>query len=91
MPATASQRITCATDSLNGLRAAALAGLGVVLHAESLPPSGLEPVRGQGLPEAGSIEFVLVARRTMLTEPESALRAVILANADRLRARSRRR
>lgn len=80
-------RITCTTASLNGLRAAALAGLGVVLHAESLPPPGLEQVRG--LPEAGEIEFVLVSRRTVLSEPESALREVILANADRLRARSR--
>lgn len=84
-------RITCSTDSLNGLSAAALAGLGVVLHSASLPPPGLEPVRGRGLPEAGEIEFVLVSRRTVLSEPESALREVILANADRLRARSRRR
>ncbi|MGW0174218.1 LysR family transcriptional regulator [Rhodococcus sp. NPDC003322] len=84
-------RITCTTDSLNGLRAAALAGLGVVLHAESIPPPGLEPVRGQSLPDAGDIEFVLVSRRTILSEPESALRAAILANADRLRARSARR
>ncbi|MFF0817707.1 LysR family transcriptional regulator [Rhodococcus sp. NPDC003318] len=81
-------RVTCTTDSLNGLRAAALAGLGVVLHAGSLPPPGLEPVRGHGLPDAGEIEFVLVSRRTLLSEPESALREVILTNADRLRARS---
>lgn len=84
-------RVACTTDSLNGLRAAALAGLGVVLHAESLPPPGLDPVRGQGLPDAGDIEFVLVSRRTVLSEPESALRAVIFDNANRLRARSRRR
>ncbi|EME15597.1 LysR family transcriptional regulator [Rhodococcus triatomae] len=84
-------RVTCTTDSLNGLRAAALAGLGVVLHAESLPPPGLEPVRGQSLPDSQEIEFVLVSRRTVLSGPESALREVILANADRLRARSRRR
>lgn len=81
-------RITCTTDSLNGLRAAALAGLGVVLHAASLPPFGLERVRPRVLPDAGDIEFVLVSRRTVLSEPESALRDVILANADRLRARS---
>ncbi|MFD1812284.1 LysR family transcriptional regulator [Rhodococcus gannanensis] len=84
-------RVTCTTDSLNGLRAAALAGLGVVLHAASLPPPGLEPVRGHGIPDAGEIEFVLVSRRTVLSGPESALREVILDNADRLRARSRRR
>ncbi|MDP8015177.1 LysR family transcriptional regulator [Prescottella equi] len=80
-------RITCIADSLNGLRAAALAGLGVVLHAGSLPPTGLVPVRSgeRSLPDAGHLEFVLVSRRSVLSEPESALRAAILANADRVR------
>lgn len=79
-------RITCVTDSLNGLRAAALAGLGVVLHARRFPPSGLEQVRtaGRRLPDAGELEFVLVSRRSVLSEPERELRAVILANVDRL-------
>lgn len=81
-----SARITCVADSLNGLRAAALAGLGVVLHAQRFPPSGLEPVRtaGRRLPDAGELEFVLVSRRSVLSEPERELRAVILANVDRL-------
>ncbi|MEE2057344.1 LysR family transcriptional regulator [Rhodococcus artemisiae] len=79
-------RITCVADSLNGLRAAALAGLGVVLHARRLPPSGLEQVLtgGRRLPDAGELEFVLVSRRSVLSEPERELRAVILANVDRL-------
>lgn len=77
-------RITCTTDSLNGLRAAVLAGLGVVLHAARLPPAGLVPVRAGRLPDAGEVEFVLLSRRSVLNEPERALRAVILANADRL-------
>lgn len=81
-------RITCTTDSLNGLRAAALAGLGVVLHAESLPPHGLEQISSRGLPDAGDIEFVLVARRRVLSEPESELREVILMNVTRLRTGS---
>ena len=79
-------RVTCVADSLIGLSAAALAGLGVVLHASRLPPAGLVPVRSgtRRLPDAGHLEFVLVARRSVLSEPESALRAAILANADRL-------
>ncbi|MFD6856057.1 LysR family transcriptional regulator [Rhodococcus sp. NPDC060090] len=81
-----SARITCVADSLNGLRAAALAGLGVVLHARRFPPPGLEQVRtaGRHLPNAGGLEFVLVSRRSVLSEPERELRAVILANVDRL-------
>lgn len=83
-------RVTCVTDSLNGVRAAALAGLGVVLHASRLPPAGLVPVRTGVLPDGGDIEFVLMSRRSVLNEPEQALRAVILANADRVTARPRR-
>ncbi|MGN5236472.1 MULTISPECIES: LysR substrate-binding domain-containing protein [unclassified Rhodococcus (in: high G+C Gram-positive bacteria)] len=81
-----STRITCVADSLNGLRAAALAGLGIVLHAGRLPPSGLEQVRtaGRHLPNAGELEFVLASRRSVLNEPERELRAVIMANVDRL-------
>ncbi|MEV0947395.1 LysR family transcriptional regulator [Rhodococcus sp. NPDC049939] len=80
-------RVACVTDSLNGLRAACLAGLGVVYHAEMLPPAGLVPVRTrvrEAFPTAG-VEFVLEARRSALSEPEQALRAAILENADRLR------
>lgn len=80
-------RITCVTDSLNGLRAACLAGLGVVLHSESLPPAGLVPVRTHSrhaLGTAGEVEFVLAARRTVLSEPEQALWSAIALNSDRL-------
>ncbi|WP_068154805.1 LysR family transcriptional regulator [Rhodococcus phenolicus] len=79
-------RITCVADNLNGVRAAALAGLGVLLHARSLPPAGLEPVRAgaRRLPDAGELEFVLLARRSVLDEPARALRAAILDNAHRL-------
>src|SRR6201999_2510709 len=44
-------RIVCASRSLNGLRAAALAGLGVTVVAESLIPEGLaELADGHDLP-----------------------------------------
>ncbi|MBC2641655.1 MULTISPECIES: LysR family transcriptional regulator [unclassified Rhodococcus (in: high G+C Gram-positive bacteria)] len=82
-------RVACVTDSLNGLRAACLAGLGVVFHAETLPPAGLVPVRMRSREDWGpavDVEFVLEARRSVLSEPEQALRAAILENADRLRA-----
>jgi len=80
-------RVACTTDSLNGLRAAALAGLGVVLHAEGLPPPGLVPARDpqRVLPDAGDIEFVLLSRRSVLSGPEAALRDAILTDAHRVR------
>ena len=40
-----SWRITCTSASLSGLRAAALAGLGITAHARSLVPPGLAPLR----------------------------------------------
>lgn len=83
-------RIEAVAEGLNGLRAAALAGMGVVLHAAELPPQGLEPVRTttRRLPNAGELDFVLIARRSVLSEPEQALRAEIMDNAERLRGGS---
>ncbi|AOW95096.1 LysR family transcriptional regulator [Rhodococcus sp. WMMA185] len=81
-------RVTCVTSSLNGLRAACLAGLGVVYHAQTLPPAGLVPLRSrlrEALTPAVEVEFVLESRRSVLSKPEQALRAVIIENADRLR------
>lgn len=81
-------RIGAVAEGLNGLRAAALAGMGVVLHASGLPPHGLEPVRSgtRQLPDAGELDFVLVSRRSVLSESERALRSAIMENAGRLRA-----
>ncbi|GAS96655.1 HTH-type transcriptional regulator LrhA [Mycolicibacterium canariasense] len=78
-----SWRIACVSDSQLGLQAAVLAGLGVVPHAETLLPQGLYPV-DDGLPELGALEFVLVCRRSTLSEPEQALRDAIVANARRM-------
>ncbi|CDO09217.1 LysR family transcriptional regulator [Mycolicibacterium cosmeticum] len=78
-----SWRIACVSDSQLGLQAAVLAGLGVVPHAETLLPQGLYPV-DDGLPELGELEFVLVCRRSALSEPEQALRDAIVANARRM-------
>ena len=48
-------RIVCTSGSLSGLRAAALAGLGVTVFSEGLIPTGLaEMPSGHGLPDLGS-------------------------------------
>lgn len=78
-----SWRIACVSDSQLGLQAAVLAGLGVVPHAETLLPQGLYPVDGY-LPELGALEFVLVCRRSTLSEPEQALHDAIIAGARRM-------
>lgn len=77
-------RLVCTSSSLSGLRAAALAGLGVMLHAKGLMPEGLvEAPVALRLPAAGEIEFAVTCRRGA-RGPETALAAMILDNADRL-------
>lgn len=76
-------RIACVSDSQLGLQAAVLAGLGIVPHAETLLPQGLYPVEDAGLPQLGELEFVLVTRRSALSEPEQALYDAIVAGAQR--------
>jgi DNA-binding transcriptional LysR family regulator len=81
-----SYRSVCTAGSLAGLRAAALAGLGVVPHARSLAPAGLVPVaRRAGLPLLGDVEFVVAGRRKALGPPERALADAILADSADLR------
>ncbi|TVT40952.1 LysR family transcriptional regulator [Amycolatopsis rhizosphaerae] len=78
-------RIVCTSGSLNGLRAAALAGLGVAVFARSLIPAGLaELAPGHGLPDPGEVEFILTARRSALRGPTAALSDAIRAQASRL-------
>lgn len=81
-------RVVCTSGSLSGLRAAALAGLGITLHARSLMPDGLmEAPATLRLPDAGEVEFVVAARRGA-RGPEAALAETILANGDRLQEAS---
>lgn len=80
-------RVTCVSDNQLGLRAAALAGLGVIVHAESLLPDGLAVLDDPRLPALGDLEFVLMHRRTTLTPPEQALHDAIAINAHRLHRR----
>ncbi|WP_191246605.1 LysR family transcriptional regulator [Amycolatopsis deserti] len=78
-------RIVCTSGSLNGLRAAALAGLGVVVFARSLIPAGLvELPAGHGLPDPGEVQFLLTTRSATPRGPTAALSDAIRAEASRL-------
>ncbi|MFD9438560.1 LysR substrate-binding domain-containing protein [Streptomyces sp. NPDC060006] len=82
-----SWRIACTSGSLNGLVAAARAGLGVMAHSRGLIPPRLFRVPDRaGLPELGEVEFVLVhgRRRTAAKGAADALAASILSAGDRL-------
>jgi DNA-binding transcriptional LysR family regulator len=75
-------RITCLANSRAGLRAAVLAGLGFIVHAQSLLPTELRPVgESLGLPDPGDVEFVLLSRASTPSEPEVALMEAIRASA----------
>lgn len=79
-------RIVCTSGSLTGLRAAALAGLGVTLHAHGLMPDGLVEIAAAArLPMAGEVEFEVRTARTGAHGPATELAQAILSNGDRLR------
>ncbi|MBD9733230.1 LysR family transcriptional regulator [Streptomyces sp. NPDC014603] len=80
-------RIVCQSGSLNGLVAAARAGLGVMVHSRGLVPPGLVRLPDRaGLPEPGRVDFVVVRgdRRPSAEGAAQALAAAILAGGDRL-------
>lgn len=80
-----SWRVVCTSDSLSGIRAAALAGLGVAAHSARLIPPGLTPLpAARHLPPLGQIEFVVIGGGPG-NEAADALAAAILANAGRIR------
>ncbi|GAA3377720.1 LysR substrate-binding domain-containing protein [Streptomyces sannanensis] len=84
-------RIACTSGSLSGLIAAARAGLGVMAHTRGLIPPGLSPVPARtGLPELGSVDFVLLHGRTRsaaVQDAADALAAAILSAGDGLQPR----
>lgn len=74
-------RIVCTSDSLSGLRAAALAGLGITVAPEGLVPADLVKIGGgHGLPDLGLVEFVLIGRDKAMRGPPAELADVILAS-----------
>jgi DNA-binding transcriptional LysR family regulator len=78
-------RIACTSGSLSGLRAAALAGLGVTVVPEGLIPAALvELPSGHGLPDLGSVEFVLLGAGKTLRGPAAELADAILASGIRV-------
>jgi DNA-binding transcriptional LysR family regulator len=78
-------RIVCTSGSLSGLRAAALAGLGVTVVPEGLIPAALvELPSGHGLPDLGSVEFVLLGAGKTLRGPAAELADAILASGIRV-------
>lgn len=86
-------RVACTSGSLNGLIAAARAGLGVMAHTRGMIPPGLVRIPSrQGLPELGEVDFVLLhGRRNGRSDgravsrgPADALAEAILAGGDRL-------
>ncbi|MER5859577.1 LysR substrate-binding domain-containing protein [Streptomyces sp. NPDC059688] len=84
-------RIACTSGSLNGLIAAARAGLGVMAHSRRLIPPGLVRLPDRaGLPDLGKVDFVLVhgRRRDTTAGAAHALAAAILSGGARLRRHS---
>jgi len=83
-----SWRIACTSGSLSGLRAAALAGLGIIAQSKNLAVGGLSELPASaGLPELGETEFVVVGSSQRLQGPAAALAQALIANGDRFRER----
>ena len=67
-------RITCTVRGVNGVLAAARAGLGVAIFARSLMPDDLVELPASAeLPELGEIDLVLLTNPRAATEPAEAL------------------
>ena len=78
-------RIVCTSGSLSGLRAAALAGLGVTVFSKGLIPTDLaEMPSGHGLPDLGAVEFVLLSTSRTMRGPAAELADAILASGIRV-------
>ncbi|HTU53443.1 MAG TPA: LysR substrate-binding domain-containing protein [Acetobacteraceae bacterium] len=76
--------LSCTSGSLTGLRAAALAGLGVLALASGLIPHGLAELPSASLPSLGEVEFALRAAGRTLRPPARQLGDAILAYGERL-------
>ena len=80
-----SWRVVCTSGSLSGVRAAALAGLGITLHAHGLMPDGLSELPPVArLPAAGDAEFVVRTARQGTRGPAAELAQAILTNGHQL-------
>lgn len=72
-------RITCHVREINGVLAAARAGIGVAVVPRSLVPGDLAPVPASaGLPLLGEVDFALLTNPRAPREPTEALIAALL-------------
>ncbi|HEY1857016.1 LysR substrate-binding domain-containing protein [Acidocella sp.] len=80
-----SWRIACTSGSLSGLRAAAMAGLGVIPHAGQLVPPGLSFVDTSNLlPRLAEIEFIVMGP-SKTNKAANALADVLLESLSQMR------
>ena len=85
-----SWRIVCTSGSLSGLRAAALAGLGVTAQSRSLIVDGLKELpAAAGLPPLAETEFVVVGRTPKPRGPAGALAQALVENGSTFRTSRR--
>jgi DNA-binding transcriptional LysR family regulator len=73
-------RIACTCGSLSGLKAAAVAGMGVMVQPKSMIPGGLVELATGVLPVLEDVEFVLVNRRGADPSLVAALSEQIIAH-----------
>ncbi|HEY1570769.1 MAG TPA: LysR family transcriptional regulator [Pseudonocardiaceae bacterium] len=82
-------RVVCTSGSLNGIRAAALAGVGIAVFAQGQVPAGLTALpptaADRPLPDLGDVEFVLTHRSVGRSAAADALADAIATEADHLR------
>ncbi len=72
-------RVTCNVKEVNGVLAAARAGIGIAVLAQSLIPADLVQLpAGFGLPALGDVDFTLVGNPLAAREPVEALITAIL-------------
>lgn len=73
-------RITCNVRDVNGVIAAARAGIGIAVLAQSLIPADLVQVSpAHGLPELGEVDFTLLSNPGSASEPVEALTNAIMS------------
>lgn len=73
-------RITCTVKEVNGVLAAARAGIGIAVFPQSLIPPDLAQVSAAyDLPELGDVDFILVGNPSAAREPVEALTTAILS------------
>jgi DNA-binding transcriptional LysR family regulator len=80
-------RITCNVREINGVLAAARAGIGIAAFPQSLiPPDLAQLAASLGLPELGDVDFSLLDNPTSAREPIDALVSAIIGRQNSLAA-----